>query len=79
MEISDTMKKHAYLIIAHNNWEQLKKLILLLDDCRNDIFLHIDKKCGEITEIINSLTTLCKSSNINIFQEFSVNWGGTLK
>lgn len=38
------MKKHAYLIMAHGDWELLNKLLRLLDDSRNDIFLHIDKK-----------------------------------
>lgn len=36
--------KHAYCIIAHNNLEQLQRLLLLLDDPRNDIYIHIDKK-----------------------------------
>ena len=36
--------KHAYCIMAHNNWAQLQMLIDCLDDMRNDIFLHIDKK-----------------------------------
>lgn len=30
--------------MAHGNWEILKTLVSLLDDERNDIFLHIDKK-----------------------------------
>ena len=38
------MKKHAYLIIAHNNWKILERLLILLDDNRNDIYLHIDRK-----------------------------------
>ncbi|MDF2484874.1 MAG: glycosyltransferase, partial [Herbinix sp.] len=38
------MGRHAYLIMAHSNFEYLKKLIKSLDDPRNDIFLHIDKK-----------------------------------
>ncbi len=36
--------KHAYLIMAHDNFEQLKILLDLIDDYRNDIYLHIDKK-----------------------------------
>lgn len=36
--------KHAYLIMAHGSWEILKTLVSMLDDERNDIFLHIDKK-----------------------------------
>lgn len=35
---------HAYCIMAHGNWEQLQMLVNMLDDCRNDIYLHIDKK-----------------------------------
>lgn len=38
------MSKHAYLIIAHNNSYILNRLLSLIDDERNDIFLHIDKK-----------------------------------
>lgn len=38
------MKRHAYLIIAYNQWELLKKLIHLLDDNRNDIYIHVNKK-----------------------------------
>lgn len=36
--------KHAYLIIAHNELEVLKRLISALDDERNDIYIHIDQK-----------------------------------
>lgn len=36
--------KHAYLIIAHNEFEVFKLLISMLDDERNDIYVHIDKK-----------------------------------
>jgi|LSQX01.1.fsa_nt_gb hypothetical protein len=40
------MGKHAYLIMAHGNFEYLKKLIESLDDPRNDVFVHIDKKAN---------------------------------
>lgn len=36
--------KHAYLIIAHHEPEILQLLISALDDGRNDIYVHIDKK-----------------------------------
>lgn len=36
--------KHAYLVIAHSDPVLLKRLIELIDDHRNDIFIHIDKK-----------------------------------
>lgn len=38
------VQKHAYLIMAHNNFYVLEKLLGLLDDPRNEIFIHIDKK-----------------------------------
>ena len=38
------MKKHAFLIMAHNQFDLLEMLIKLLDDPRNDIYLHIDQK-----------------------------------
>ncbi len=38
--------KHAYLIMAHNEFEVLQKLLSALDDSRNDIYLHIDRKVG---------------------------------
>lgn len=36
--------KHAYLIIAHNEFWVLEQLISMLDYSGNDIFVHIDKK-----------------------------------
>jgi hypothetical protein len=36
--------KHAYLIIAHNEFEVLERLIHALDDVRNDIYIHFDGK-----------------------------------
>lgn len=38
--------KHAYLIIAHNEPEILQLLLSSLDDVRNDIYIHIDKKAS---------------------------------
>ena len=34
--------KHAFLIIAHNEYPVLEVLLSMLDDERNDIYLHID-------------------------------------
>lgn len=36
--------KHAFLIIAHNELRILNILLTMLDDSRNDIYLHLDKK-----------------------------------
>lgn len=40
------MKRHAYLIMAHNEPQLLDALLKVLDDERNDIYLHIDAKAG---------------------------------
>jgi len=39
--------KHAYLIIAHNNFGHLKRLVdTLCKDKQNDIYVHLDAKAG---------------------------------
>ncbi len=42
------MKKQAFLIIAHNNFLVLEKLISILESPRVDIYLHLDAKVKEI-------------------------------
>ena len=43
--------KHAYLILAHGQWELLDILLDCIDDERNDIFVHIDAKVGRLPEL----------------------------
>ena len=66
----DNKEKHAYLIMAHNNIEQLNFLLETLDSEYADIFLHIDSK-SKIDK--NSIVKL-KFSNIEIMQQISVFW-----
>ena len=40
----DMYNKHAYLITCYNNFKHLIKLLAALDDARNDIYIHVDKK-----------------------------------
>ena len=62
--------KHAYLIIAHNEFEVLKLLISKLDDERNDIYVHIDKK----VKTVPVLST--KKSRLHILDKrIDVRWG----
>ena len=53
--------------MAHNEYDILNKLLLLLDDERNDIFIHYDKK--QITPIE------LKYLNIHVFKKVDVGWG----
>ena len=43
--------KHAYLILAHGSFDLLRLLISRLDDVRNDIFVHLDKKVKILPEL----------------------------
>lgn len=46
--------KHAYLIIAHNEPEILQLLLSSLDDERNDIYVHIDRKASFSASILQT-------------------------
>ncbi|WP_297712636.1 beta-1,6-N-acetylglucosaminyltransferase [Clostridium sp.] len=71
---SNKLLKHAYLIIAHNQFELLEKLILLLDDERNDIYIHIDKKVMDFN--FENFLNMTKKSNVYFIDREDVNWGG---
>jgi len=43
--------KHAYLILAHNEPELLSLLVERLDDVRNDIYIHFDRKLSILPDI----------------------------
>lgn len=64
---------HAYLVMAHNNFSLLEKLILMLDDAENDIYIHIDKKSG-FTDY-DGLKKLCRHSNVFFAESIDVKWG----
>lgn len=68
------MKKHAYLIAAHNEFEVLKKLIMLLDYEDNDIYIHIDKGTPNFDE--SSIMEIVHHSTVRFVDACKVNWGG---
>lgn len=68
------MGKHAYLIMAHNQWELLEQLLFALDDERNDIYLHIDKKTSPPREQIESAVHKAK---LFWTKRYNIVWGGT--
>ena len=66
--------KHAYLIISHNEFIVLKELITLLDDKRNDLYVHIDKKVKRIPQLS------CKYAGLYVLDQnerIDVRWGHT--
>ena len=62
--------KHAFLILAHNAFELLQLLVSRLDDERNDIFVHIDKKVEALPELYAEKAKLFMLDN-----RIDVRWG----
>lgn len=65
------MGKHAYLIMAHHRPDLLRELLDALDDDRNDIYIHVDKKSSE--RVWDYKT---RNSKVVLVKPMSVNWGG---
>lgn len=62
--------KHAFLIIAHNEFEILNLLVSKLDNERNDIFVHFDRKVKTLPELKTSKSRLFILDN-----RIDVRWG----
>lgn len=68
------MYKHAFLIMAHNNFSILKITLKLLDDFNNDIYVHIDKKATDFD--VNDFMNVCtKSKVVFLKRRLDVRWG----
>lgn len=74
-EGNNEIKKHAYLIMSHGNFKILKCLLELIDDFRNDIFIHIDAKVQKFN--FSLYESYCKVSRIFFIKNrVDVKWGG---
>ncbi|RGJ11260.1 hypothetical protein DXD29_07890 [Bifidobacterium pseudocatenulatum] len=66
--MTDKSDKQAYLLMAHNNLEQLNFLIRSLDSEFSDIFLHLDAKSkinpDEIVRPVSSQLYFCDRINV---------------
>lgn len=62
--------KHAYLILAHHEFELLQILLSSLDDKRNDIYIHFDNKVSEIPTL-----HLVHAKLIIVQDRINVSWG----
>ena len=63
--------KHAYLILAHGSYALLQRLVSAIDDERNDIFIHIDRKQTELPR----LQVKCGRLFLLDAERVSVFWG----
>lgn len=68
------MGRHAYLVIAHNEFELLGQLLELLDYEENDIYLHIDKKVIDFPK--EEISQRVRKSGLFYVPPAEVNWGG---
>ena len=66
-------EKHAYLIIAHKNDLTFYTLLSLLDDSRNDIYIHMDVKNTAYDP--DSAVQAVKNSSVFQTKRTSVSWG----
>ncbi|WP_118195444.1 beta-1,6-N-acetylglucosaminyltransferase [Albibacterium indicum] len=62
--------KHAYLILAHNEFDVLRLLIQAIDDPRNDIYIHFDKKLKELPLLKSEFAKIRYIDN-----RVNVSWG----
>ena len=67
--------KIAYIVLAHKYPEQLKRLIIKLDNEETSFFIHIDKKTSNkvYNQIVSSLSHL---PNVYFLNRYKCYWGG---
>ena len=65
--------RHAYLIIAHNHFYILEKILKLLDSEYNDIYIHIDKKVLDFD--FSYFKSLLVKSEVFFTKRIDVRWG----
>lgn len=66
--------KHAYLIMAHDQFAILLELLRDIDDERNDIYLHIDRKSRKVPW--EKLKDCVRKSKLYLVARRNVSWGG---
>ncbi|MDH5075725.1 beta-1,6-N-acetylglucosaminyltransferase [Clostridium perfringens] len=70
----ENLSKHAYLIIAHKNDLTFNTLLKMLDDKRNDIFIHLDIKNKNYS--IEEIKKKLRYSSVYFTERTNVMWGG---
>ncbi len=68
--------KHAFLIMAHSNFEQLKLLLKKLDHKDNMFYIHIDAKAEFNDTDAKNIKNACVYSPIEFIKRSKAVWGG---
>ena len=66
--------RHAYLIMAHNDFDLLEDILEDLDHPDNDIFLHVDQKSREYP--LEIMKSRINSAGFYPVSRMKVNWAG---
>lgn len=66
--------RHAFLIMCHHDYPVLEKLLMLLDDGRNDLYIHADSKWADFPRA--QVEKLVKKAYVEFIPRRSVTWGG---
>lgn len=68
--------KHGFLILLHHHYEQVSRLIALLDHEDSCIFLHVDGKSSLTEADIARLTHAARRAQVIFVDRVPVQWGG---
>ncbi len=64
---------HAYLILAHDNFYVVEKLLRLLDHPRNRLYVHVDAKAEDFDQ--EALARVCRHSAVTFIPRIRIYWG----
>lgn len=68
------MKKHAYLIIAHQHFDMLERLVRALDSGEAGFYIHIDRRARGFRE--EQLRQVMKNpDNLHVYRKYRIAWG----
>ncbi|MGN0527798.1 MAG: beta-1,6-N-acetylglucosaminyltransferase [Eubacterium sp.] len=70
--MNDCYKKHAYLFLVCRNTYVFEKTLQLIDDERNDIYIHVDLKCRDWN--YKKYESLVKKSRLIYVERINCNW-----
>ncbi len=70
----DNKLRHAYLILYHDSYQTLCKCLSLLDDFRNDIYLHVDRKIKDFP--FDLVKQIVSQAQLSFVKRNRVTWGG---
>lgn len=68
-------QKHAYLILAHKDDASFRALLEMIDDARNDIYIHMDIKCQPYNP--KAIEDTIHAARVYHIERISITWGGS--